>query len=341
MVSVELTSGVLHWFPDKLSQGPPERKRWCLSSNFFMVIDVTAISSAQTDKLAARRNFWGLILGLTGVLVFSATLPATRLAVESFAPWFVTFGRAALASLAAMLCLLVMRKRLPRRHLKALAFIGVTLVFGFPGFMALAMMTVPSAHGGVVLGILPLATAVFAALWAGERPSLLFWLCGIAGAAVIIIFALRGGGFTLQVGDLWLFAAGITASAGYVISGKLSHELPGWEVICWALVLTAPFSIAGTIWLWDSTYTAAPQPQVLAFLYLGLGSMFLGFFAWNNGLRLGGLARIGQLQLFQTFFTIAIAGVLLGETITLETWLFAAAVFVIVWIGRKSRVTAR
>ena len=304
-------------------------------------VSVTATENAESAKDEARKSLWGLILGLTGVLIFSATLPATRLAVESFAPWFITFGRAAIASLAAALCLIVMRKRFPRRHLWDLMLIGATLVFGFPGFMALAMQTVPSAHGGVVLGILPLATAVFAALWAGERPSPLFWFCGILGAVVIGIFALRDSGFTFQTGDLWLFAAGITASAGYVISGKLSHKLPAWEVICWALILTAPASLAGTLWLWHPDYTSAPQPQVWALLYLGLGSMFLGFFAWNNGLRLGGLARVGQLQLFQTFFTIAIAALFLGESITLETWLFALAVFAIVWVGRRSRVERR
>ena len=286
-------------------------------------------------------NILGLILGLVGVLIFSGTLPATRIVIDLFDPWFVTFARAALATLAAMIVLGCLRRPMPRHHAKTLFLIGLLLVFGFPGFMAVAMVTVPSAHGGVVLGILPLATAIFAALFAGERPSLLFWLCGLVGAALIVIFALRDGEWGFEAGDFWLLAAGLCAALGYVLSGKLSHFMPGWEVISWALLLTAPLSFAATFWLWDTPLSSAPPSHLIAFVYLGLGSMYLGFFAWNTGLKLGGMARIGQLQLFQTFFTIAIAALVLNEPITVETLVFALAIFIVVFVGRHARVTTK
>lgn len=283
----------------------------------------------------------GLLLGLIGVLIFSGTLPATRIAVGSFDPWFVTFARASMATMAAGITLGLLKRRFPRRHAPVLFLIGILLVFGFPGFMAVAMVTVPSSHGGVILGILPLATAVFAALLADERPSPAFWLYGIAGSLLIVIFALRAGDWGFVVGDFWLFAAGLCAAIGYVLSGKLSHVMPGWEVISWALLLTAPLSVAATWYLWDRPLFDAPTAHLIAFVYLGLGSMYLGFFAWNTGLKLGGLAKVGQLQLFQTFFTIAIAALVLGEPVSGETWLWALAIVAAVWLGQRSKVATR
>ena len=292
-------------------------------------------NSTQSER---RNSILGLVLGLIGVTIFAGTLPATRIAVASFDAGFLTFGRALIAGIAAAICLIVMKKRFPKQHFGALLFAGLALVFGFPGFMTLAMFTVPASHGGVVLGILPLATAVFATILAGERPSPLFWACGLLGAALIVIFTLRDGGWGFAIGDLWLLAAGITAPAGYVVSGKLSRHMPGWEVICWALILYLPISAIGTAFFWQTDYLSAPAPQMWAFGYVSLGSMFLGFFAWNTGLQLGGIAKVGQLQLLQTFITLAIAAVFVGEQITLEMLGFAAAVLLVVVVGRKAQV---
>ncbi|MDA8870781.1 DMT family transporter, partial [Rhizobiaceae bacterium] len=247
----------------------------------------------------------GVALGLLGVLMFSGTLPATRFAVRTFDPLFITFARAALATLAAMACLAIMRAPLranwPSGRIGALLFVGLTMIYGFPAFMALAMQTVPAAHGGVVVGVIPLVTAVFAVILAGERPSPLFWLCGVAGAVVIAVFALRDGEAGLDIGYLWLLFACIIASAGYVVSGKLSRLMQGWEVICWALVLCAPVTFLGTALTFSPSTLEASVPQVAALAYLGFGSMLLSFFAFNAGMRLGGIARISQLQLLQTF----------------------------------------
>ena len=295
--------------------------------------------SAEED-LSVSRETAGLALGLLGVVIFGGTLPATRVALQAFGPWFITHGRAALAFAAAALLLAILRKPFPRADVVQLFLAGLLLVFGFPVMSSIAMQTVPAAHGGVVLGILPLATSIFAALIGGERPSALFWICGVGGAALVVLFAVRDGGMQLSSGDVWLFLAGLSASLGYVISGRLARKMPGWEVISWALIVTAPISIVGALLTYSPEFAQATPGQFAAFLYLGFGSMFLGFFAWNVGLALGGIARVSQVQLLQAFVTIAISATLLGEQITGETLAFAFAVMVIVMIGRWARVSS-
>lgn len=285
------------------------------------------------------RETAGLGIGLIGVIIFGGTLPATRVALGIFSPWFVTFGRAALASIAAALLLMILRRPFPRAHVGSLLLAGLMLVFGFPAFSSIAMQTVPAAHGGVVLAILPLLTSIFATLLAGERPSVFFWLCGITGTVLVVAFAVRDSGMTVSPGDAFLFLAALTASLGYVVSGKISRVMPGWEVISWALVLTAPVSLLGTAFSVEPHYLQADHHQVLAFLYLGLGSMFLGFFAWNIGLGMGGIARVSQVQLFQCFVTLAISSLVLGEHVGLDTVAFAVAVMVTVALGRRARVS--
>lgn len=302
--------------------------------------DAMSAQAAPRHKPPLSRETLGLGLGFLGVAIFGATLPMTHLALDAFSPWFVTYGRAALASAAAALLLVALRKPLPRQDLPALFMAGLLLVFGFPALSSLAMQTVPAAHGGVVLGILPLVTSIFAALIGGERPSAAFWIFGAGGTALVVFFALRDSGMRLVAGDIWLFLAALSASLGYVISGKLARKMPGWEVICWALVVTAPISLPAAWLTYEPGYAAAEMSAIGGLLYLSFGSMFLGFFAWNAGLAWGGIARVSQVQLLQSFITIAISAVLLGESISLETLLFAAAVLAVVAAGRQARVAA-
>lgn len=292
---------------------------------------------AQTMKSGFSRESTGFLLGFVGVVIFAATLPVTRLALEGFSPWFITFGRAALAAIAASIGLVAARQRLLDADSGQIALAALFLVFGFPAFANVALQTVPAAHGGVVLGILPLATAVFAALIAGERPSALFWFASLAGAALVVAFAVRSGAGGLARGDVWLFCAGICASIGYVIAGRLSRRMPGWIVISRALVVSAPLTLAGSLIAWRPEFADAPLRAWAAFAYLGFGSMFAGFWFWNAGLAMGGIARVGQVQLLQTFFTLLFAWALLGEPVGADTIVFAAGVSAFVWLGRKAR----
>ncbi len=283
------------------------------------------------------RDSLGFLLGFVGVVIFAATLPVTRVALTGYSPWFITFGRAVIAAAAALLALVASRRRIVDADTPQIALAALFLVFGFPGFANVALQTVPAAHAGVVLGILPLATATFAAIFAGDRPSMLFWLASVAGAALVVAFAVRGGAGSIETGDVWMFAAGLCAALGYVISGRLSRRMPGWVVISRALVVAAPASLLGSVIVWKPEFASAPASAFSALLYLGLGSMFAGFWFWNTGLALGGIARVGQVQLLQTFFTLLFAWLLLGEPVGMETILFAAAVSALVWIGRKTR----
>jgi drug/metabolite transporter (DMT)-like permease len=280
----------------------------------------------------------GLGLGFVGVVIFGATLPVTRLALQGFDPAFLTVARALLASLAAACVLVALRRPYPKADTGSLLIIGATLVFGFPGLVTVAMQTVPASHGGIVLGVLPLLTAVFAALIGGERPGPAFWAWGLLGAALVLGFTLRGGGFSAQIGHLWLGLAAVVSALGYVVSGKLSRRMPGWEVICWALVLTAPLTGLGVVWTAATGIHGPGARAVVALAYLAFGSMFAGFFFWNAGLALGGIARVGQVQLLQTFVTLGLSALLLGEEITPVMLIFAGAVAWVVWMGRKARI---
>jgi drug/metabolite transporter (DMT)-like permease len=204
--------------------------------------------------------------------------------------------------------------------------------------MALALTTVDASHGGVVLGILPIATALVAVAITHERPKAMFWIASVAGAAIVVAFALRQGGGTLSVGDLLLFASVIVSAIGYGFSGRLTASMPGWEVISWVLVMSLPISIPAAILTMPSDLSSIPLGPWLALLYVALFSQWIGFFAWNAGMAMGGIARVSQVQLLQPFITFALAAVFNDETITLQILLFAAAVVVTVAISAQVRV---
>ncbi|CAN7438673.1 DMT family transporter [Pararhizobium sp. LjRoot238] len=289
-------------------------------------------------RISTHPQAMGMALGLIGVTIFGATLPMTHIALGGFSPFFITFGRAVIATIAAGLTLLMLGKRWPKGQGAMLLGAGICVVYGFPIFSSTAMQTIPASHGGVILGLLPLLTSIFAALVDGERPGAAFWAYGLAGAAMVVFFSVRESGFHLQLGNIWLFLAAVTASLGYVLSAKVSRIIPGWEVISWALVITSPLSVVATLLVTANGIHAPSNAELGALSYLGLMSMFGGFVFWNAGLALGGIARVAQVQLLQTFVTLTVSAVLLGEVISPATVGFAVAVAVIVWLGRKARI---
>jgi drug/metabolite transporter (DMT)-like permease len=272
-----------------------------------------------------------------GVLVFSLTLPMSRIAVAELHPLLVGLGRALVAAVPAGVLLWLTRSRLPRRgEWQGVILAALGVVVGWPVASTLAMQSVPAAHGAVINGLLPLATAAFAALGSGERPSGRFWLWALGGAALVAAFALREGGGAPQAGDLWLLVATALGGMGYAEGARASRTLGGWRTICWALVLSAPFIAAPVAWM-ASRVTATPSATVwLAMAYLSFGSMFLGFFAWYRGLARGGIARVGQVQLLQPFITVVAAAALFGEQVAPATLLFALAVIGVIAGGRRA-----
>ncbi|NKN36191.1 DMT family transporter [Agrobacterium sp. a22-2] len=282
----------------------------------------------------------GMLLGLAGVTIFGLTLPMTRIALDGFSPLFITFGRAVIASTAAGITLLALGKRWPTGSFATLFGAGLCVTVGFPAFSSIAMQTLPASHGGVVLGTLPLLTSIFAVIVDGERPGPLFWVCGIAGALLVIGFSVRQSGLHLEIGDLWLLAAAVSASLGYVLSARLARRVAGWEVISWALLVTCPIAVVGALVTALTGGIASPGPTAVgALFYHGLLSMFGGFVFWNAGLAIGGISRVAQVQLMQTFVTLIFSALLLGEHIDIETIIFALSVAFVVWLGRKARIS--
>ncbi|MEC9367708.1 MAG: DMT family transporter [Pseudomonadota bacterium] len=283
----------------------------------------------------------GLFLGLVGVTIFGLTLPATRLAVEGLDPYVIALGRGIVAAAIAALALRLSGESLPPRStLVPLVICAAGVVLGFPLFATLAMQYVPASHGGVVLAILPLATAVAGVLVAGERPSPGFWLCGVLGSVAVLAFTLAadGGGSGLHLADLLLVAAVISAGVGYAYGGVLARTLGGWQTISWALVISTPVLALLLIVLQRPVNWSAPAAVWAGFLYLAIASQFFGFFAWYRGLALGGVAKVGQTQLLQPFITLAASALLLSETITPLEIGFALVVVGIVAAGRRMRV---
>lgn len=254
-------------------------------------------------------------------------------------PVLVALGRAVVAAACAAVLLWWKSAPLPTAaQARSLLITAAGVVLGFPVFMSIAMVYVPASHGAIVLGILPLATALFGALRFGERPSTGFWIAALLGSGLVIAFALQQGGGQLHVADLALFAAVISAAMGYAEGGRLAQEMSGPQVISWALVLTMPVVLPATIALtWHYGFHASPMAW-LSFGYVSLVSMFIGFFFWYRGLALGGIARVGQVQLIQPFLTLLGSALLLGEELIVDNFLFAVAIIAVVAIGRKMPV---
>jgi drug/metabolite transporter (DMT)-like permease len=290
--------------------------------------------------MAQPRSKLGLALGITGVFLFSGTLPATRLAVAAIDPLFLTAARASIAGIAGVSFLLATRRPIPPRELWTDLFLaGLCTIVGFPLLMALAMVSVPAAHGGVVLGIVPLATAAAAAIVAHERPSIGFWAISFAGTAIVVAFVLsQHQARTFALGDLYLFVTIVAGAFGYALSGRLSLRMPGWEVVSWQVAVFLPISVLATWLLWPHDLLSVPPKAWAGLAYVGLVSQFFAFFVFNAAMAMIGVARVGQLMLLQPFVIVVAAAPVNGEPIRLSTLAYAAAVVVAVLIGQRMAV---
>ncbi|WP_412126527.1 DMT family transporter [Streptomyces xinghaiensis] len=279
----------------------------------------------------------GTALAVLGVAAFSLTFPGTVWALEGFGPWTVTAARGVLAGLIAGGCLAALRVPAPeRRHWPGLLTVAAGVVLGFPLLTTLALRTSTASHAAVVVGLLPLTTAVFAAVRTRTRHSGAFWAAAVAGAAAVCLFALTTGGGALSTGDAYLAAALLVCAAGYTEGGRLARVMPGWQVTAWALVACLPLTVP---WL---AVASAREPAVLTghavagLLWLGVGSQFLGLVVWYRGMGVIGVARAGQFQLAQPLLTLVWAVLLLGEELDPAAPLTAAAVLVCIAVTQRA-----
>jgi drug/metabolite transporter (DMT)-like permease len=290
----------------------------------------------QLTAPTAGHRLAGMIHGAIGMAIFAGSLPATRVAVLGLDPLFLTAGRAAGAGILAALLLAVMRQKRPSRaDVGPLLVVAGGVVLGFPLLTALALQSVPSAHAIVFVGLLPLVTALFAVMRAAEKPRARFWLWAMAGSAAVCLYALwhSTGGFAAP--DLLMLAAIVACALGYAEGSRLSQRIGSWQTICWALVLSLPVSLPATLAYRPESTAGVALPAWLGFAYVTLFSMFIGFFFWYRGLALGGIARVSQIQLFQPFLGLALAALVLGETVSPDIALVALVIGICVWQARK------
>ena len=283
------------------------------------------------DRTAAG---WGS--GLLGVIIFSGSLPATRVAVGGFSPLFLTSARAVIAAMLGVGLLAAMRQSRPRAaDLVPLLIVSVGVVVGFPLLTALALQHITSAHSIVFIGLLPLATAIFGVLRGGERPKPAFWLFSVIGAATVAGFALAQNSPTSLTGDLLMVAAIILCGLGYAEGATLSRRLGGWQVISWALLVSLPVMAIIALATLPGTFAAVTTPEWLGLAYVSVFSMLVGFVFWYRGLALGGIAGVGQLQLLQPFFGLALAGLLLAEPVPASMVLVTGLVVICVFGAKR------
>ena len=277
---------------------------------------------------------WGS--GLIGVIIFSGSLPATRVAVSGFSPLFLSGARAVIAALLGAVCLFAFRQPRPARgDLAALLVVALGVVVAFPLLTALALQRITSARSVVFIGLLPLATAGFGVLRGAERPQPAFWLFSVLGAATVAGFALFNSGAGSWAGDLLMVAAIVLCGLGYAEGGRLSRRLGGWQVISWALLLALPLMAMLALIELPNSFNFISGAAWLGLTYVSVFSMFVGFVFWYRGLALGGIAGVGQLQLIQPFLGLALAGLLLHETIA---WpMIAATGFVVLCVAGAKR----
>ncbi|CAD5203866.1 DMT family transporter [Pseudomonas sp. FEN] len=286
-----------------------------------------------------HQDLQAYFLGLISVAAFAMTLPAAKMLAGDLSAVQVGIFRSVIAAFAAIPFLLIGRAKLPSRsQIKRMLLTSTGIVYGFPILTALGMQYVPVSHGGVVLAALPLSTAIFGTLITGTRPSRAFWVISCLGFLVVMAYTvLRSNVSEIYLGDLALLGAVVLAGFGYAQGGALSKELPGWQVMCWTLVISLPVLLPASLWLFDSnTLAHLPGTGVAALLFLALVNSLLGFFSWNRALALGGIQRISQLQLLQPFFTFGFSIWLMGETWNWLTPFVCAIVIILVWLSKRT-----
>lgn len=287
-----------------------------------------------TSMSNVTKGYW---LGLIGVVIFAMTLPVTRWVVNSdvdgsLPPGFVIMCRALIAGGCSVLYLAWNPVRFPRREWLAVMISMIGTVLGFPYFLTLGLQTAPSIQAAVVIGFLPICTAMFATFYLGHRQTRLFWFFAVLGLALVIAFSAYKGVGRLQWSDAYLLIAILFAAVGYTAGVRVSSVVSPSQAISWVLVISLPITLPATWWLWPQTPTRLEAWAGLT--YLGLFSMWLGFFFWYRALLIGGTMRISQVQLLQPFIALVLSALLLGERLDWVTIVFALALIATV-LGSK------
>ncbi|WP_282693648.1 DMT family transporter [Streptomyces sp. CC208A] len=303
-----------------------------------IAVDAPAGSASAAVAGVSPSRTSGTLLALLGVVSFSLTFPSTVWGLESFGPWSLVAVRSTLAALIAGAFLLAGRVPLPeRRHRAGLAVVAGGVVVGFPLLTTLALQTSTTSHAAVVVGLLPLTTAAFAALRTGRRPSRTFWVAAVSGAAVVLAFTVQQSGGTLSTGDLYLFGALLVCAAGYTEGGRLARLMPGWQVIGWALVFCLPLMVPASAVALAFEPVHLTAHGIAGLAWVAAGSTFFGLYVWYRGMAAIGIPRASQLQLAQPLLTLFWSVFLLGESLPLAAPLAAVGVLVCIAVTQRAK----
>lgn len=280
-----------------------------------------------------------MLIGLVGIVIFGMTLPVTKVALGSFSPEFIAFGRGTLAGLAGLIYVILKKPELPNRKQVIQIFVIVLgIVIAFPYLMTLAMTHGSSAHGGIILGFMPILTTIIAALRFQEKPSWGFWFASILGTVIVLLYAFIQGSGTLSRLDSLLILAALFSAMGYAEGADLSKGMSPKLVISWAVIFALPLNVVISALAFKEQYLQASLPSMAALLFVGLMSMYVGFFFWYEGLAIGGIARVSQVQLIQPFVTLLGSSILLGESLTLLNCVFTTLVVASILLSKTMLV---
>ncbi len=291
----------------------------------------------------------GMLIGLVGIIMFSLTLPMTRIAVQEINPIWLALARCEIAAVLAAVILLLRKESFPKRHLWPKIFwTSIGVIFGFPIFSSIAMRYTDASHGAIITGLLPITTALIATQLAKEKPSAGFWITAVAGSAVVLGYALWQSKGAVEIGDAMMLIAVIAGAVGYALGGQLATSIGGWQAISWALVCSAPFvTLAlGALAYFQGGWAQSIAPVVsnisakswLGLAYVTIFSQLVGFFFWYGGMAMGGVARVSQVQLMQLFFTVGFASVLNKEEVSASTWIVVIVVVLIIFLNKRTSV---
>ena len=273
---------------------------------------MTANGSATHPTTIAVSN--GTLLAVLGVIFFSFSFPATAWALTGFGPWAATGLRGVLAGVLAVGCLLAGRVPIPvRSEWPGLLTVAGGCVLGFPLLTTLALRTSTTGHSAVVIGVLPLATAVVSARLTGRRPSRKFWTAAVLGAVAVLGFTLEQSDGRPTLADGYLFGALLVCAAGYAQGGRLASRMPGWQVIAWGIVAALPISIIVTAFALAAEPVHLTAKAITGMAYIAGISQFGGFVVWYRGMAAIGVPKASQIQLAQPLITLVWSVTLMGE----------------------------
>jgi len=303
----------------------------------------------MTAPRAVANGSPGLLLPRLGVtaavIMWGLSFVATKAVVRELTPADIVFGRALLGA-ATLLVLLALRRRplgAPRAAWGMLAVMGFLGVFLHPMIQAHGLILTSATNCGWLVGLIPIWSALLAALFLRERfgPLKIAGLAlGFLGAALVITrgeFSARTLAVPSARGDLLILASSVNWAV-YTILGRGTLQRLGPSratlgAMLAGLLLATPFFLGGAGW---REYAALSGSGWRAMLFLGIGCSGLGYFFWFGALERIEVSRVAAFLYAEPLVTLAAAAILLRERATALTLVGGVIVLVGVMLVQRA-----